>query len=96
MQGPVFSDKEPWSTPCLPAFPGSRRDQKEKVYKGDQPEMHPEAARPWLPESRKGVACLLSACQVGKQLWCPNPICCAQRIMPAYRVTEDESIDLNK
>lgn len=52
MQGPVFSDKGAFGVlPASPAFPGSRRDQKEKVYKGDQPEMHPEAARPWLPES---------------------------------------------
>ena len=67
MQGPVFSSKGPFlvppASPGFPplCFPGSHRDQKEKVYKGDQPEIHPEAARPWLPEPGRGwlAYCLL-------------------------------------
>lgn len=60
MQGPVFSDKGPLvvlpASPGFPhpCFPGSHRDQKEKVYEGDQPEVHPQAARPWLPEAGRG------------------------------------------
>ena len=60
MQGLVFRNKGPFlvlpasSGFPRPRLPDSYRDQKEKEYKGDQPEIHLDVARPWLPESGKG------------------------------------------
>lgn len=60
LQGLVFKERPLLVLPASsgfphPCFPGSYRDQKENVYKGDQPEIHPDTARPWLPESGKGA-----------------------------------------
>ena len=84
MQGPVFSDKGPLvvlpASPGFPhpCFPGSHRDQKEKVYEGDQPEVHPQAAG--LGSQKQEEGGLLTIYLSGRQaaLDTQKPICCAQ------------------
>lgn len=73
MQGPVFSDKGAFGVaPASPAFPGSRRDQKEKkCTKETSLKCNPDSQA--LAQNQEGV-CLLSACQVGKQLWMPKTL----------------------
>lgn len=84
VQGLVFREKGPFlglpPSPDFPqvCFPGSRSDWKRQVFKGDQPEVQPGAARRRLPGQERG-GYLQASCQAGRQPGKPSALYTALR-----------------
>lgn len=97
MQGPVFSDKGAFGVLLPPLLSQAAAETKRKSVQR-RPAWNAPLKQPGLGSQNQEGSGLLTICLSGRQTaLMPKTLYAVLRvIMPAYRVTEDESIDLNK